>query len=204
MWASRVTDGGQGGELMVVFGEFGSSEGLVYVLSSLDSCVLMSQGIVYRNRELPSRSAEMDVGSSISYWSICHLEWAVGPLGKRLSHLFLFKDTCFVFCQAFSIFGQLSLSWLNPRLLFRIRVLHNWTHINRYSLKTAVDHCSSLSGTNAQSCGACFIQMTVLWGPVQWGAASVLLLCSSNCHFSVVSSCTGPDVKGWGFLPSPL
>lgn len=109
---------GQGGGLKVAFDGFGSSEGLVYVLSSLDGCVLMSKGIVNRNRELTSRGAEMDVGSSICYWSICQLEWAVGPLGKRLSHLCLFKDTCFVSCWAFSICGWLSLPWLNPELLF--------------------------------------------------------------------------------------
>lgn len=44
-----MTDGGQGGELMVAFGGVGSSEGLVYVLSSLDGWVLMSQDIAYRN-----------------------------------------------------------------------------------------------------------------------------------------------------------
>lgn len=123
--------------------------------------------------ELTSRGAEMDVGSSISYWSICHLQWAVGPLGKRLSHLHLFKDTCFVSGWAFSICGWLSLSWLNPEWLFHVRVLNNWTHIDRYSPKPAVDPCSSLSGTNAQTCGAYFIQMTPLWRPVQWRADSV-------------------------------
>ena len=57
----------QGGELKVAFDGFGSSEGLLYVLSSLDGCVLMSKGIVSRNRGLTSRGAEVDVGSSISY-----------------------------------------------------------------------------------------------------------------------------------------
>lgn len=206
MWASTVTDRGQGGELKVAFDGFGSSEGLVCILSSLDVCVLMSKGIVSRNREVTSRGAEMDVGSSVSYWSICHLEWAVGPLGKRLSHLCPFKDTCFVSCWAFSISGWLSLSWLNPELLIHIRPLNNWTPINRYSPKTAVGPCSSLSGTNAQSCGAHFIHMTLLWRPVQWRADSLFYCFGLATAISMLwaSSCTGPAVKGWGFLPPPL
>lgn len=70
---------------------------------------------------------------------------------------------------------------------FYIITLNNWTHIDRYSPKTAVDPCSSLSGTNAQSCAAYFTQMTPLWRPVQWRADSVLLLWSRNRHFKVVS-----------------
>jgi len=116
---------GQGGEPKVAFDEFGSSEGLVYILSSLHGCVLMSKGTVNRSRELTSRGAEMDVGSSVSCCFICYLEWPVGSLGKRLSHLCLFKDTCFVSSWAFSFCGRLSLSWLNPELLIHIRVLNN-------------------------------------------------------------------------------
>lgn len=160
--------------------------------------------IVNRNRELTSRDAEMEVGACISYWTICHLEWAVGTLGKRLSHICLFKDSCFVSCWAFSICDWLSLSWLNLELLFHITPLNNWMHINKYFLKTAVDPCSSQSETKAQSCGACFIQMTALWRPVQQ-RFSVLLLWSSNCHFNAVSkSLHRTCCERWVFLTPPL
>ena len=197
---------GQGGEPKVAFDEFGSSEGLVYILSSLHGCVLMSKGTVNRSRELTSRGAEMDVGSSVSCCFICYLEWPVGSLGKRLSHLCLFKDTCFVSSWAFSFCGRLSLSWLNPELLIHIRVLNNWTHVNRYSLKTAVDPCSSLSGTNTQSCGAYFVHLAPLWRPMQQRADSLSYCFGLVTSISMLwtSSCTGPAVKEWGFLPPPL
>lgn len=116
------------------------------VLDSLSSSIPDLKYCLKANGKKSSTTLGVDVGGP--YEPICHLEWAALPLGRRLLHFHLFKDTCSVSHRPFSICSWHSLSWLNPELPIHMWVHNNWTHVDGYYPKTAVNPCFSLSGTN--------------------------------------------------------
>lgn len=132
----------------------------------------MNKRMVSSNRELTWRGCRG--GCCI----ICFLLIYLPPSKEEAFPTLSFQ----VSSWAFSMCSWLLLSWLDPELLFHVRVL-----TLADTPPKLVDLCSSLSGTKAPLCPVLISSnCSSVEAHAMEGSFSVLLLWSGNCYFGAV------------------